>query len=319
MNGFLGALGMTAVKSGSVVATEILPRWAPWVTLIPMSGSRVYVVSDPDRSCVLEGVGSVVQEWLSQLDGNRAWIHQIAEADARGIDVELAERLLTDLWAAGLLSNAAIVPVTLADHGVVLFGSGVLVEELCRLTPGTSWAGPIPRPRKANDLVTVSGGADRAARKARIALLVLQGVVADSIEVAFAQRLQGAGAVVLVVGAGPRSGRVGPLTVPDLSPCLRCEDLERATLDADWPAVARQLALGSGGVVDPLIAAATAAEAVRQLREYLAACQIDQAASGRANGVVSVLGGVIELGPVGSTWTHRELQPNRSCGCWWSD
>lgn len=315
----MGALGVMAAIDGSVVATEILPRWAPWVALVPLPGSRLYVASDPDLSCVLEGVDSPVQDWLAQLDGNRAWIHQVAEADARGIDVELADRLLTDLWAAGLLSNAAIASVTLADHGIVLFGSGVLSEELRRLTPGTSWAGPIPRPRKANDLVSVPNGADRAVHKARIALLVLQGVVADSIEVAFAQRLQAAGAVVLVVGAGSRSGRVGPLTVPDLSPCLRCEDLERATLDADWPAVARELALGSGGVVDPLIAAATAAEAVRQLREYLAACQVGPVESGRSNAVVSVLSGVLELGPVGSTWTHRELQPNRSCGCWWSD
>ncbi|MEI6623123.1 MAG: hypothetical protein WCP28_14575 [Actinomycetes bacterium] len=291
------------------------PMWAPWVRLVELPGPRLYLAADPDMTHVIEGTDLRLLDWLRQLDGNRRWAHQVAEAGARGIDARLAGSLLAELWTVGLLTDAAAADgALLAAHSVVVIGEGQVASELLRLMPDATGAG------RGSVPVRGVGAGDGGLR---VAVLVLAGVVATSVEVASAQRLQAAGVCVLAVGAGPRSGRVGPLTISDVSACLRCEDLERAALDRDWPVVARQLALGQAPAPEPAVASATAAEAVRALTEALRYLAGAGTGTGQRTmplpGDSAVLSGVMESRCGVPGWTHRLLAPNGSCGCWWSD
>lgn len=290
------------------------PAWVAGVTLVPLSGSRLYVAGDPELAHTLHGADSQVQGWLEQLDGQREWMHQIEEARARGVDRAVATRLLWDLWFAELLIDVASHVNEPTLRGTVVFGSGVLCDEVRRLLPDSRWGGPLPRPRVAADWDGIAERADRAVGDSRLAVLALDRPVAESIEVGFAQRLLSAGATQLIVGAGTRVARVGPLTVPDQSACLRCDDLGRTDLDPDWPSVARQLAVAQRPPVDRLIAAVAAAESVRQFRAHViwAAC-LDGSRPPAA-----AVGGVLEVGHRDGAWRRRSLPRHRECGCWWA-
>nr|WP_240944101.1 ThiF family adenylyltransferase [Micromonospora thermarum] len=120
-------------------------------------------------------------------------------------------------------------------------------DALARTAPGTA-TGPL-RPGRA-DLV-VQLGTDRPAAL---------------VAAAHAQRRQ----VHLLVDLREGVPVVGPLVRPPVGPCLNCLDLHRTDRDADWPALAAQLAAGAPEAMcaTPTLLAATAyatAEALAHL------------------------------------------------------
>ncbi|MFP5023224.1 hypothetical protein [Pseudonocardia phyllosphaerae] len=102
------------------------------------------------------------------------------------------------------------------------------------------------------------------------------------------------------------SGVVGPLVLPGRSPCLRCVDLARTTLDPLWPLVSAQLAADTGTAV-PHVVSGTAALVVGQVLATL---------DGPVTGVPpAVLGASLELSPAGTDVTLRRWSAHPACGC----
>ncbi|MFI5832521.1 TOMM precursor leader peptide-binding protein [Micromonospora sp. NPDC051300] len=96
---------------------------------------------------------------------------------------------------------------------------------------------------------------------------------------------------------------VGPLVRPPAGPCLRCLDLHRTDRDADWPALAAQLAADGGErtcTVSTRLAAAALAAA-----EALA--QVD-------GGTPETLGAAVEVRGPGRL-RRRRWSPHPSCDC----
>jgi bacteriocin biosynthesis cyclodehydratase domain-containing protein len=103
-------------------------------------------------------------------------------------------------------------------------------------------------------------------------------------------------------------GVVGPLVLPGSSPCLRCLQLVRTSLDPAWPAVSAQLdqAPRSAQACDGVLAAAVAAQAALQVLQLL---EGDSPAT---------LGGTLELELPGWRWRRRSWPQHPDCPCAWA-
>ena len=101
-------------------------------------------------------------------------------------------------------------------------------------------------------------------------------------------------------------GIIGPMVMPGVTSCPRCQDLTRAERDPAWPLMAAQLSVGRPGVVpacDVVLATLVAAIAAGQVHDHLA---------GRP---VSTLGATLEI-PLPEWKLHRRpWRIHHACGC----
>ena len=239
--------------------------------------------ADPSEALVVDGLTPPLVRMVDALDGTRPRARVLAEAVAAGAAPAAADELLARLHAEGLLVGAPR-PDALAERRVVVRGAGriavsvacllaaagvgrVLVEAagtVMRDDVGTGLlAGDVGRPARwaaADAVARAAGGApppaDGPARRwlAAHADLVVLAEAARPDPVA-ASQLVVAGRAHLPVGVVDGRGTVGPLVVPGVTPCLRCEDLRRTDTDPTWPRLAAELA----GRRDPVGVAPAAA------------------------------------------------------------
>jgi bacteriocin biosynthesis cyclodehydratase domain-containing protein len=106
------------------------------------------------------------------------------------------------------------------------------------------------------------------------------------------------------------AGVVGPLVIPGVSSCLSCADLHRTDRDPAWPALAAQLRDVVGCADRPTVLA-TAALALSQLQQIIAAVRGDQVCSPPAT-----LDATLEVNVASSTISARRWVRHPLCGCW---
>jgi hypothetical protein len=109
----------------------------------------------------------------------------------------------------------------------------------------------------------------------------------------------------LQAGVSGLSGVVGPLVLPGRSSCLGCQELVRAGIDPDWPAlVAVQDDVAPGAAPSHLVlAVAVAAQAALQVLELI------------EGGTPASVGGTLELELPGWRWRRRTWPAHPSCHC----
>lgn len=130
----------------------------------------------------------------------------------------------------------------------------------------------------------------------------------------------------LVATVREATGVVGPLVVPGLSACVRCQHAHRADRDAAWPRLAAQLdAARRGGDPAVVLATSVAALAADQALAYLD--HLDESGDLRASpdairapaDWLPVLSGSLELPDSGWRWRRRSWPPHPRCGCRWDE
>src|SRR4051794_37163876 len=177
----------------------------------------------------------------------QALLDDLAAGRAPSPATHAGHRALRDLRAAGMVGPAVAPPEACA---VAVIGDARPTAEVVRLLRAGGVA-----PLAANR-------ADRA----DLAVVVASGepprdLVDDRVR---------AGQPHLVVGAGPRGFRVGPLVDPGATACLRCVDAHLAELDPRRGVVVEQLAGRTTAPDDPVLETLAASWAVRDVLRYLA-------------------------------------------------
>lgn len=119
-------------------------------------------------------------------------------------------------------------------------------------------------------------------------------------------------------------GVVGPLVLPGMSACVRCQHAHRCDRDAAWPRLAAQLdASRQDGDCAVVLATSVAALAANQALSYLD--RLEDPGRGRddpeiaqtAGDCLPVLNGSLELADPGWRWRRRSWPLHPRCGCRW--
>ena len=114
----------------------------------------------------------------------------------------------------------------------------------------------------------------------------------------------------VVVGAGPTTVRIGPMTIDGGGPCVRCDELLRIDMDPSWKQLSVQLSLDEAPEQSPTLLALAAAE-VAPLRG-------ERGPSWRA----AAFNAVLKTGYRGGAWRRRlRATSNVHAGgrnSWWS-
>ncbi|GLB82451.1 cyclodehydratase [Mycobacterium kiyosense] len=120
--------------------------------------------------------------------------------------------------------------------------------------------------------------------------------------------LHSSGVPHLPVRVRDGTGLVGPLVIPGVTSCLSCGDLHRRDRDAAWPAIAAQLR-DTVGVADRATLLATAALALSQVNQVIAAVRGRQAAA------PSSLNATLEFDLNASAIVARQWTRHPLCAC----
>ncbi len=269
------------------------PMLHPRVAVLRRPSGAVQLGWDPERAVVVQPPGiaaDLIAEFLKLLDGLRSHPQIIWQASRFGIPAADALQLLADIDRAGLLvrphSRAETVR-TLHVHG-----RGPLSEAIAAgvrrlgLRPGRTRAAGTERP--------VGSGAD---------LVILADALVPEPHLVNDLVLQRVPHLQVRIRDG--RGVVGPLVLPGGTSCLRCADLTRRDLDAEWPHLAAQL-LGRVGYGSPAMIAATAALALRDVEIIL---------GGAADPAPQTLDTTLELDPDSHHIDRRSWPPHPACGC----
>ena len=292
-------------SSVRVSGRELRPGWAPGVELRQTSLDCVQVVGDVANPLALRGLSSAGLDWLRQIDGERSWDAQLAEAQAHGLAAGDAQLLLRQLFEAQLLVDVRDRAEQHPFASSVVVGSAKLGARIAGLVPGAQFVGSVPKPRDGEGWRLASEAlADQVGATASI--LALDAPWIDAAELEFVGRLIDSQVDHLVVGAGATSVRVGPLTFARGGPCVRCDELLRTGLDPSWRQLSAQLALDDASVSDEGLMVLAAAEAARQI------------ANAAPQGEVAALNAVLTTGRRGGAWRRRPLERHLRCSCWWS-
>jgi bacteriocin biosynthesis cyclodehydratase domain-containing protein len=105
---------MDTAAERPAVDTGWRPKLVAGLRPVWRDGESVQFGVDPDRAVVVEGVTERWMRLLLDLDGRRTDGQVLAAASAADLDPGAAERLLADLRAAGLLTDAVPEPVPAA-------------------------------------------------------------------------------------------------------------------------------------------------------------------------------------------------------------
>ena len=287
------------------------PQWVDGVALLRTSASTVRAVGDPEIRCLLDGIDARTQEWLDQLVGEQTWDSLVSRSRAWGLEPGQAHALLEDLVRCGLVVEAVDDELAGLGKSLATIGTGLVTDLVHHLVPTATRGTVVPR---IADLVATSVVEVIASiGTCPIVVLELAGCTADGSEVGVAEELMSAGRAVLAVGAGSRCARVGPLAVPGMSSCLRCEDLDERDADHHWQEMSMAMAAQKRSGTDEVSATLAASEAIRQLRGFVTAMTM----AGQLTEIPAV-GAVLEMGYRGGPWRRRAVPRHRACGCWWS-
>lgn len=266
-----------------------------------------------------------------------------ASAVPDGLPVDEIDRLAPDFGHESLLAGAPgaaartlvrrrasrIVVVGAGRVGSavarLLAAGGIGVVTVCDPRPGVaSDAGPagfaVPRDARTRAFATAASGTRAKGRRlqatrltcddpglyAGASLAVLAPDVYTGPAPGVAAALTATRTPYLLAAVRETRGIIGPLVLPGVTSCPRCQDLTRAERDPDWPLLAAQLSVGRPGVVpacDIALATLVAAIAAGQVHDHLA---------GRA---VSALGATLEI-PLPQWQLHRRpWRIHPACGC----
>ncbi|WP_280369279.1 TOMM precursor leader peptide-binding protein [Nocardia wallacei] len=269
------------------------PMLHPRVAVLRRPSGAVQLGWDPERAVVvrLPGVGAeLIAEFLKLLDGLRSHPQIIWQASRFGIASSDALRLLGEIDRAGLLVRPR-TPVS-AVRAVHVHGRGPLSEAVA---VGVRRLGL--RPSRSRDLDPGAGVGRDADVVVLADALVPEPHLVNDLVLRRVPHLQ--------VRIRDGRGVVGPLVLPGGTSCLRCADLTRRDMDAEWPHLAAQL-LDRIGYGSPAMIAATAALALRDLEIIL---------GGVAETPPRTLDTTLELDPETHHIHHRTWPPHPACGC----
>ena len=303
--GWHAAVMRPALKSG------LLPVWRDRDTL--------QIGIDPRRAIALSGMrrAAVV---IGLLDGSRDRSQVIAAAADQGIPREATERVLTLLAASGALddfpaSTLRAVPSSARSRLAAELATASLshrdpdggARSLARRRDIAIWiTGERGIGRAVGRILLAAGVAQvriGEAQERRPDLAVLVGRPPPDLLIALAADSM----PHLAVLATEAIGVVGPLVIPGLTSCLRCQDYVRAARDPAWPLILAQIATRrpDPDARDAVLIAAVAAQAAAQV---LTAIDRAPAASAAVNGT-------LELVLPDWRWRRRTWQPHPACAC----
>lgn len=266
----------------------------PRVAVLRRPSGAVQLGWDPERA-VLLGPAAVpvdtVLAFLRLLDGLRSRPEILWEASRLGVDGDTASALLNAIDAAGALVWPQAQRTRVRD--VHVHGRGPLAEAV---SAGVRHLGITPtRSREYR-----CGGTNSMARTDLVILTDALVPVPELVSMLLVRRIPH-----LQVRIRDGHGVIGPLVLPGGTSCLRCADLTRAELDADWPHLAAQL-LGRSGYASPATVAATAALALREVESIM---------EGATESPPQTLDATLELNPDTRRIGRRRWEPHEACGC----
>lgn len=269
------------------------PMLNPRVTRLVRPSGTVQLGWDPERALLLESTTldtATVLAFLHLLDGLQSRPQILWRAGELGIAPADTEALLALIDSAGLL----LVPHRPEGRvrEIVVHGTGPLGDAVAT---GLRTAGI--RPGRTRDL---RPGAATPAPACDLMVLTDTLMVDPGLSVELVLRR----IPHLPVRVRDGVGVVGPLVLPGRTSCLRCADLIRAGLDADWPHLAAQLQ-NRVGHASPAGIAATAALALTEL-EVIMAC---------GPRTPDILDATLELDLDSHELRRRPWPAHADCGC----
>jgi bacteriocin biosynthesis cyclodehydratase domain-containing protein len=295
------------------------PAIRPGLQPIWRNDDTVQLGVDPRRAVAITGM-SRAADVIRLLDGSRDREQVIAEARRCAVPVEVTERVLTVLAAAGalidyparllrslppelrrgLLPVLAVASMSSQDCDG---GAGVLARRTATAIE-VSGCGPIAA--TTTDLLIRSGLAvhsEESGAHGAADLTVLIGRPQPE----HAAELHRMRRPHLVVSAAEAIGIVGPLVEPGRTACLHCLDTARAEHDPAWPLLLAQVASRGADPLgcDPILATAVAAQAAA----------VVVAMADRAPLAAAARNGTLELVLPAWQWRRRSWLPHAACSC----
>ncbi|SIS05148.1 hypothetical protein [Williamsia sterculiae] len=281
---------------------DLAPALHPGAAIAIRPGRRVQIGAHPGREVIVDLPGSIDSHaflrLLEDLCVPRTRIEAYRVAAAVGLTPADVDDLLDVLTTTGHAHPATPTPRSLR---IRLHGRGPVTTALHALLrdAGVQVERSTQRPRTHRDGHRSLHGWDCDLVILTDHLvhdpLVVEAMIRDGIPHLPARVCDGVGVV-------------GPLVLPGLSSCLRCDELHRADHDHDWPVVTAQWVGRSSWAPASVIAmvAAVAFDQVAQIRQGLA----DTSA-----GVPQCVDRAVEIGPRPSRMRVRHMSAHPLCPC----
>lgn len=312
----------TDTERGSDLQRDVPLVLARGVGIVATVADRTYVGTGPDWAAVLRGPELAVRCWLADIDGRRDAAALLDQAERYGLARSGAELVLNQLVVSGMVSAGGATSKTGSAATVVVVGRPGVAERLvATVNLAVDHSRVLIGARPLRRRGTLRAAAEprlitqvAQATASDLVVLVLDRLVADVEEVGFADELVSAGVPHLVVAAASVA-RVGPLVVPGVTACLRCEDLARADRVADWPEIALRWALAAPDDPTEVTLRSVCAEVTRRLEA------IADFGFGRLlneSGEAGLLARA-QTQSGGGAWEHHHPMRHPECGCWWQD
>lgn len=301
--------------------------------MVAAVAGKTYVGTGPDWAVVIRGHELVLRRWLDTLDGRSDLAATLNRAERLGLQRGQAAALLERLLATGMAVAAPRRSRSVAKVAVV--GQATVANRLVKLAGATSDEPPRHQALSLTSLRLSRVGKDRveqvdsrpnaeatALAAVTLVVLVLDRAAADAEEAVLADDIAALGIPTLVVAATTVS-RVGPLVLPGVTSCLRCEDLELADRDQDWREIALRWALEPPDEPTRVMVELTCGEAARRLQAIL-----DRGLNkvgnggGYSSGSTAADVDLLALSQTrsgGGAWEHRHPIRHPACGCCWQE
>ncbi|MBA3411655.1 MAG: thiamine biosynthesis protein ThiF [Geodermatophilaceae bacterium] len=96
------------------------PTIKPWLPKVWRDHETLQIGIDPTDGVLVSGVDAATAIWLTGLDGSRTEAETLADAEAVGLDIATAVRVLSGLSRSGVLLSTPIDTQNLGDAGALL-------------------------------------------------------------------------------------------------------------------------------------------------------------------------------------------------------